>query len=203
MLEKRIALTALSSPTLYRNLAQRIKRGPIFIYPTDTIYGIGAVCSNNDARDRIFRVKRRTGTEQLLLIAGKRECFNALDLIIPQRAEDLMARFWPNKITVVLTKKDLTATIGIRLSNHPFIKSLYQFLDEPLFSTSANLSSTPYNGDPETIYKTFKFEVDFMIDAGVLAQSPPSTVVAVAPDNSVTVLREGVVSCAELESIKN
>jgi L-threonylcarbamoyladenylate synthase len=117
-------------------------------------------------------------------------------------AQHLAAAFWPGNLTLVvpLGMKG-TRTLGVRVSNHPFIRALSEYIDEPLYSTSANRSGEPYHGDPEHIAALFDGRIDFMIDAGILPPSAPSSVVAVDREGSVKILREGAIAWAEIEKV--
>ena len=65
------------------------------------------------------------------------------------------------------------------------------------------MSGTDYKNDPDEIFSIFSKSVDFMVDAGKLPSSQPSTIVKVSLDNTVTMVREGAISRAEIESIIN
>ncbi|HEX7511474.1 MAG TPA: Sua5/YciO/YrdC/YwlC family protein, partial [Chitinivibrionales bacterium] len=77
----------------------------------------------------------------------------------------------------------------------------YKTLHKPLFSTSANFSGQAYVNDPAAIYSLFEKNVDFMIDAGVLPPSPPSTVIKICSDDTVEIVREGKVSKEQIFSV--
>ena len=84
---------------------------------------------------------------------------------------------------------------------HPFISELYKELEVPIFSTSANLSDQPYKNDPDFIFSLFDNKVDFMIDAGVLPESKPSTIVKVTRDDSHEIIREGAIEKKQIHAI--
>jgi tRNA A37 threonylcarbamoyladenosine synthetase subunit TsaC/SUA5/YrdC len=82
---------------------------------------------------------------------------------------------------------------AIRVSDHPFISAIFSLIKTPLISTSANLSGQSYDPDPEHIFEIFRDKVDFMIDAGFLPPSPPSTVIKAGRNNEISPVREGAV----------
>lgn len=200
---ERIALTALlgtQGATLRNELANRIANGAVFIYPTETIYGIGGRADSEAVAVRIYAIKQRSVANQMILLAATREHFNQLQLHFPAAAEKLATKFWPGKVTLVLPQQNSSKGIAIRVSNHPFIVALASSFPHPLFSTSANISAKPYIPDPDALFHTLGSKVDFMIDAGHLPQVLPSTIVKISPGNAVTVLREGLVSATAIFS---
>ena len=186
-----------------KELAARIANGALFVYPTETIYGIGGCFGVPGVGEKIFLAKKRATGSPLILIAPERASFDALSLIFPPAAEALSRAFWPGMLTLVLpsSRSNGPGGIGVRVSKHPFIKALFKYCNLPIYSTSANMSGEPYVNDTDLIYGQFSDAVDFMVDAGPLPDSPPSTVVKVGEDNTVTVLREGAISAAKIAAI--
>jgi len=186
---------------LCRKICGAISDGAVFIYPTETIYGIGGLATITGTDKKVMASKNRDDTKELLLLSASEDnLLNQHELILPPAAIDLKNAFWPGKLTLILPTAYGT-TFGVRLSDHPFMKLIEPWLDGPLYSTSANLSGEPYNPDPEFIFSTFSSRVDIIVDAGILPVSPPSTIAAVSKENEVTLLREGVVSAQELSSV--
>jgi L-threonylcarbamoyladenylate synthase len=179
--------------TLISSLADRIRRGALFCYPTETIYGIGGSFSVSGVRERIFSAKRRPADSNLILIAPDFSFFSKIPLIVPDTARLLAAAFWPGPLTLVLQQRDASSTVGIRVTRHPFIDALFRHLEDPIYSTSANVSGAAYVNDPAKIAFLFAGKIDFFVKAGPLPASPPSTVVRADPDGSIVVLREGAI----------
>ncbi len=188
----RIGLHELCCPggeALLQGIIRRIERGAVFVYPTETLYGIGGRYDRSDVYKRICAAKGRDERRKMILLAAERSAFASLNLSFPDIAEYLASAIWPGPLTMVLTSG--SGEIAVRVSDHPFITGLGRFFGIPLFSTSANLSGYDYSSDPGVIYRTFSSRVDFMVDAGVLPYSDPSTVIRVSPAGEVTLLREG------------
>jgi L-threonylcarbamoyladenylate synthase len=179
-------------------VAQAVRRGAVFVYPTETIYGIGGLWSVKGVKEKILLLKQRTPHQSMILIAPDRSYFSNIPVLFLPSAELLARRFWPGRLTMVLPSPETEEGIAIRVSNHPFIKEIFRFIDQPLYSTSANLSGKEYFNDPERIYSDFSGKIDFFIDAGTLPQSLPSTVVKIGEDDSVSILREGAVSSVDI-----
>jgi L-threonylcarbamoyladenylate synthase len=175
------------------SLVQRIENGAVFVYPTETIYGIGGRGDSTLVQQKLFAAKTREPNNPMILIAGTLENFASFNLHFSPAALALAQQFWPGNLTLVLPLNDNSGTMGIRVSNHPFIQLIYSKLEVPVFSTSANISGADYKNDPDFIYETFKNSADIMIDAGILSEALPSTVVSVNKNNDIKILREGIV----------
>lgn len=195
------AILATGNTSLLNEIALRISQGAVFIYPTETIYGIGGRFDDANVYHRIQAVKGRSSDKQMIFIGGSEECFTALELDFPEAAIKCASAFWPGLLTMVLPSSKKPEGVAIRISDHPFITALSTLLKVPLFSTSANLSCVPYNPDPETIYRTIGNNVDFMVDAGDLPQSLPSTIIRVYNDDRVVVVREGCIPTEKIVTI--
>ena len=190
------------SSALFTRVARRIETGALLLYPTETIYGLGGIATD-EVREKIIRAKDRAPESPLIRLAGRRELFAGCNLVFTRSAATLAQRFWPGRVTLVMRVHGSGERMSIRVSDHPFMTVLAERVAQPLYSTSANMSGAGYRNDPDAIYDLFAGCVDLMIDDGPLPESPPSTVVDVSDDESVCVLREGVVSAAEImEALK-
>jgi L-threonylcarbamoyladenylate synthase len=203
----RITLEALlSGPKAGENLKRvtaRIFSGEVFIYPTETIYGIGGLADREDVAQRIAKAKKRNSEKKMILLADDKKVFEKFDVEFPSAARALAEGFWPGFLTLVLPRKNSSETLGVRASNHPFIQAIFTVINVPIYSTSANTSDMEYKNDPEEIASAFSNSIDFMIDTGRLPPSAPSTVVSVSRENKVEILREGAISREKIESIIN
>ena len=188
------------APALFERVIARINQGSLFVYPTETIYGIGGIATER-VRERIVEAKRRMPENPMILIGGNLSLFSDYNLIFNRNAETLAERFWPGNVTLILSVSGSNEKMSIRVSDHPFIQMLTEYVTLPLYSTSANISGTEYSNDPDVIYSIFSDNIDFMIDDGRLPESLPSTVVDVSDDRGITVIREGAVSEAEIKEV--
>lgn len=194
MKTERITLqSVLDNKKQLEYICDLVKSEEIFVYPTDTIYGIGGRADSVNVKNRIFQAKSRFSGNPMILLASDLKCFESYDIKFPKVAVKIAKAFWPGLLTLVLPCGEDSHGIGVRITDHPFVKALNSILNMPFFSTSANVSTEKYDPNPDIIYETFFGRVRFMIDAGLLALSEPSTVVKVSEDNEVTILRDGVV----------
>jgi len=177
----------------FQRVVAKIQSGALIVYPTETIYGIGGIAVSS-VRERLYKVKKRQDNNPLILIAGQVSVFSAYNVVFNKTAEKLAGSFWPGRLTLILPVAKTGQTIGIRVSDHPFIQMLAEHVALPLYSSSANMSGVEYVNDPDHICHVFSDTIDLMIDDGVLPQSLPSTVVAVSHDGEVRIVREGAIS---------
>jgi tRNA threonylcarbamoyl adenosine modification protein (Sua5/YciO/YrdC/YwlC family) len=197
MSAERIALDELldQSPAAYakmRACAAALRDGAICIYPTETIYGIGGVVGEL-SRGLLFAAKQRAPDKPMPWIAPSREVLIRAGCRFGNAARALAERFWPGRVTLIVHGPD-EAGVGVRVSGHPFIQTIGAALHAPLYSTSANLSGSSYINDADHIYRLFEHSASFMIDAGALPVSAPSTVVDARDDRAVRIVREGAVA---------
>jgi L-threonylcarbamoyladenylate synthase len=192
----RISLDAVLSAdrSVLQHVAQRTSGGGVFVYPTETIYGIGGRADSEAVEARIRSVKGRSKLTPFILLASDLGCFSSYAISFPPIARVLAQNFWPGNLTLILPWKNHEEGAGLRISDHPFIAALCGEIGMPIFSTSANMSEQVYRNDPDEIFRTFDGRVDFFIDAGKLAESKPSTIVTIRADDSFEVLREGAIS---------
>ena len=185
------------SPLLFGQAIAGIRQGSLFVYPTETIYGIGGIATKQ-VKEKIYNAKRKKQESPLILIGGCLSLFSGYNVVFNKNAEILAEGFWPGSLTLILSVADSKEKIGIRVSDHPFIQMMTEFIEVPLYSTSANISGTVYCNDPDVIYNTFWDKIDMMIDDGVLPESKPSTVVDVSRKGNIDIIREGSISADKI-----
>jgi L-threonylcarbamoyladenylate synthase len=188
--------------------AEVIQAGGVIVYPTDTMYGIGANALNPEAIAKVHAIKRRTDVKPILVLVASPAAVKDLVLEMTPTAHLLMDAFWPGPLTLVFAAADAIPsvlrsagnTIGIRVPSNPLCLKLLRLCGCPITSTSANLSGEGTRTKVGEIRKTLGAGVDLYLDAGPLPESKPSTVL----DVSVTpprLLRAGAVDEDRLRTI--
>lgn len=181
--------------------AQTILDGGVIIYPTETIYGIGANALEPKIVERVYDAKERRKSNPILVLIPDRSSLDELALEVPEVADELMSRFWPGPLTIVfkctpIVSKILTAgsgKIGIRISSDEFCRELLNICKIPITSTSANLSGEPDPNSISMINRKVLDAVDLIVDAGTLISQTPSTVVDVTKGR-IELVREGAIA---------
>lgn len=169
--------------------AKIILSGGLVAYPTETVYGIGALARDEAAIRKVFRIKRRPETMPLSIGVSSMDMLKEVACV---EHEDFIRRFLPGPVTVILKKKAalpdvLTAgsdAIGIRYPDHPMALDLIGRTG-PIVSTSANLHGRP---DPVTAGEV-TVEADYVLDGGRCLYGRPSTIVDL---RTYRIVREGV-----------
>ena len=192
---------------LIQESADTIRKGGVIAFPTRCLYGLGADAFNAEAVDRIFKIKQRPAEKPILLLIDDFKRLKNLVNRIPDRAEGLMERFWPGRLTLVFDAGDDvpdyltagTAKIGIRLAGHPVAAALAGSIKGPITGTSANLSGQPGCHQIEDLPPAITDQLDLILDTGPLEGGRGSTVVDVS-GRVPRVLREGVISEKEIMS---
>lgn len=170
--------------------------GGIAVYPTDTVYGMGACISNPNGIERISRLLSKDKQRTFTFICSN---FSQIsDYVHLTNAHfKLLKRYLPGPYTFILNATNLVPkkicpkrkTVGIRIPDCNVIRELVELLEEPLANTSISLPDNLV-GDPEEIRPAVLNDVDVMLDAGVLDDPTESTVIDLT-DSSPVIIREG------------
>ncbi len=176
-----------------REAVNILNYGGTIIYPTDTLYGLGANALNDIAVRKVFRIKERSFSKPLPMIVRNYTWVKELAKIKLCHKEMIKKIWLLGKVTVVLPKKDivpgaLTAefnSVGIRIPDYLFTDQLLAKFGYPLTSTSANISGQEPTNDINKIIEVFSkstIKPDLIIDAGILPKSDPSMIVDLTGD---------------------
>jgi L-threonylcarbamoyladenylate synthase len=186
--------------------ARVLARGGIVVYPTETFYALGADAGNAAALQRLVALKVRQKGKPIAVLVSDVDMVRDLATEIPPRAENLMRRFWPGPLTLVLRARTDVAPvltgegggIGVRLSSHPVATALVRALGHPVTTPSANPAGMP----PPTLVAQaeayFGGNVDCYLDGGRLQGEPASTVVDMR--HGLNVVRAGAVAVREISA---
>ncbi len=189
-----------------------LKQGGVVVYPTDTAYGLAVDATNLKAVKKLYRLKGRGFHKPIHVIPSSKQWLIRL-VINSAIAENLIKRFWPGPLTLVLPLKAKgkswqmlsagTGTIGIRWPKHKIALELAGKLGKPITTTSANVSGKLSCYSVPEVAKQFARSVrkpDYYIDGGKLKKTKPSTVVSLDKGH-VTILRLGPVSETQIQRI--
>jgi L-threonylcarbamoyladenylate synthase len=182
-----------------------LKAGDMVIYPTDTLYGLGADPFNENSVKKVYMVKNRPFDIPLSIAVSNEKMMESV-AVLNDNARKLIRKFLPGPLTVMLTKKpslpDILTSgsnqIGIRIPDHPFALRLIDKFG-PIISTSANLHSHADPVDVSMPQKDLKGLVNLCVDCGKTKYAEPSTIVDVS-DGAVEMIRKGVISQEEIEN---
>ncbi len=209
-IESKVLKVRLNEPekSVVASAAGIIQRGGVIVYPTETLYGIGADARNAVAIRKVVAAKKRHDAKPVLVLADSLEMVQTLTAEIPASAIALIKRFWPGPLTIVFKAapgipQEITqgrGTIGIRIPDNRFCIELVRTCSCPITSTSANISGEPAHRTLGDIRQALGSGIDLYVDAGTLPESKPSTVLSIA-ENPPKLIREGVISFEEVQSV--
>ena len=173
-----------------------VRAGHLVVYPTETMYGLGADASSSEAVARVAAAKGRPEDQPLPILVVDRDMLARVVSVIPPAAEPLMEEHWPGPLTLVLPaatglSRLLTnhrGGVGVRISSDPVATALVRGLGQPLTATSANRSGDPPAMQADRV--VLGRDVALILDGGARGERP-STVVEVMPGCAPRLLRRG------------
>lgn len=184
--------------------AALVDEGAVAVFPTDTVYGIGANAFNEEAIARVYEIKQRPASSALQILIGTVDQAKAIT-DWDENAQKLTQNFWPGALTVILrpNEKGLPLRrgfegLGLRVPGHPALARLLGLMKEPLASTSANLHGLPVITDEKELLKFFDGKADLILTGGTLSPVASSVIDITAGPK---LLREAAVPRARLESV--
>lgn len=171
----------------------KILQSSVFVYPTETCYGLGCDALQPDLVQRIYQIKGRDFKKPMSWIVADIEKAKQY-VTFSAKALNLAKTHWPGPLTLALpAKKSSRRLIALRVSPHLIAQKIAKRLNKPIISTSANLSANSNCYSIKEVISQFKnqeFQPDFIIDGGDLLSCPPSTIASVINDE-IKVLRQG------------
>ncbi len=185
-----------------------IKSGGLVLFPTETVYGLGANGLDENAVKKIYIAKGRKSDNPLILHICDIEMLGQIAQNISDVEFSLMNAFWPGPFTIILSKKDNVPmavsggldTIGVRMPNNEIARNLIKFSGVPIAAPSANISGRPSGTNIKDIFDELADKVDYIIDGGDCNIGLESTVVRVI-DGIPHILRPGKITAEDIKEI--
>jgi L-threonylcarbamoyladenylate synthase len=187
-----------------KNAVRKLRSGGVILYPTDTLYGLGADALSNDAVRKIYDLKGRDERKPIHAIVSDMEMMEKY-AEVSDLARMLAKEFLPGPLTLILKKKARIKTgiargiskIGFRIPDNPFCLALVEKFGKPVTTTSANRSGLKTERTAEAILEQLSGEIALVVDAGELPEREPSSVVDLT-GNEPIILREGAIPVADI-----
>ena len=171
----------------FEKAVEVLNRGGVAVIPTDTVYGLAARPDFEEAVDRLYTIKGREAKKPIALLASDVEAIARFGYPVEGKAKELAAKYWPGALTLVIGDE------GFRIPDHAETRELIAACGGVLRVTSANLSGRRPATDAPQALADVGLSADYVVDDGVSPGGVPSTVVRVAADGSIEVLREGAI----------
>ena len=205
---KYIDLRNVNNYDVMDDAAKVIKDGGLVLFPTETVYGIGANAFEDEAVKKIFIAKGRAQDNPLILHIANLEMLDEIAENISELEYKLMDAFWPGPFTIILNKKQGIAneatckgdTVGVRMPSNRIAYELIKRAGVPIAAPSANISGRPSGTNLEDIIEELRDKVDFIIDGGESEIGLESTVVRVI-DGEIKILRPGKITKEDMIKI--
>lgn len=185
-----------------------LEDGKLIVFPTETVYGIGANALDSKAVDSIFLAKGRANDNPLIVHLANKEDIEKYAIINNDVERKLINVFMPGPFTLILRKKDIIPnnvsanldTVGIRIPNNLIAHKILKYTGIPVAAPSANISGRPSGTQIDDIKLEFKDKVEYIIDGSESDIGLESTVVKVI-DNVPVILRPGYVTMEDIISL--
>ena len=188
--------------------AKFLEEGKTVIFPTETVYGLGADATSSEAAKKIYAAKGRPSDNPLII-----------HISTPEEAETytytnevfykLAARFMPGPLTIVLPSREVIPnetraslpTVAVRCPECRIARDLISASGVPIAAPSANLSGSPSPTTAKHVIDDMLGRVDMIIDGGDSDFGLESTIVKIEDDESLTLLRPGKITVDDLLSV--
>lgn len=188
--------------------AEAIKEGKLVIFPTETVYGIGANAIDEEAVRNIYIAKGRASDNPLIAHISDIKMLDDLVLEVGEIERKLIKNFWPGPLTIVFKKKPIVPdiitggldTVAVRMPSNEIAHKLIEYSNCPIAAPSANISGKPSGTQIEDIIEELDGKVEYIIDNGKVDIGVESTVIRVV-DNVVHILRPGKITPEDIEEL--
>jgi L-threonylcarbamoyladenylate synthase len=185
-----------------------LRAGDLVVFPTETVYGLGANASDPAAVRKIFQVKGRPADHPVIVHLDNPRYLHRWVSNMPAAAEKLAARFWPGPLTLILPKaekvNDIVTggqdSIGIRVPSHPIAQQLLTAFGGGIAAPSANRFGRLSPTKPEHVRDELGAAIQVILDGGESPIGLESTIVSCL-GNEARLLRPGFITRSQLEQV--
>ena len=195
----------------YKKIGAELKNGKIIIYPTDTVYGVGGIITNEETIKNIYKAKDRSFSSPLIALISSADKIEEIAVINEKNRDKinkLIQAFWPGGLTIILESKKIVPpimisngkTVGVRMPDHEAALKIIESAGGILPTTSANISGEVTPRSYEELDEKFKCRVDITVDGGKCPIGTASTIIDMSSEN-IKILREGAISQSQIENI--
>ena len=186
-----------------------LSQGELVAFPTETVYGLGAIATNEKSVKGVYEAKGRPSDNPLIVTVSDEKMIETYAKNVPERAKKLIKHFWPGPLTILLHVKSgalpdaVTGglpTVAFRCPDHKLTHDLIEKLGYPIVGPSANTSTKPSPTTAEHVYHDLKGKIAGIIDGGETRVGLESTIIDLSVDTPI-VLRPGEITPEELSEV--
>ncbi len=180
-------------------IAKEIKKENLVIIPTDTVYGISADMTNENAINKVYICKQREKNKPLILLVSNKEMLKKYTKNLTSLEKEIIQKYLPGKLTILLPKNDnvsakITAgsnLVGIRMPDNNELIQIIEKVGSPIISTSANISGEKTITNPKEIDKELLKYISYVEDAGTI-NNEPSSIIKIENEKIIIIRNESV-----------
>lgn len=171
-----------------------LKNGELVAFPTETVYGLGAIATKEESVKNVYKAKGRPSDNPLIVTVSDEDMMKQYAKFIPERAEKLIKHFWPGPLTLLLLVKEgslPTAVTGglktaaFRCPDDELTHELISKLGYPIVGPSANTSTKPSPTTAEHVYHDLKGKISAIIDGGATEVGLESTIIDLSVETPI------------------
>ncbi len=173
----------LRDASLFEKFCEDMQSASVAVIPTDTLYGFAVAANCEEAVEKVYRIKNRSGSKPLILFVHDVAELARLGFRADTETIETLKKHWPGALTGILAAPSQPAIkaftfekIGVRMPDHEPLRQLLGRLPFKLLTTSANRSGDPSDRNPDLIAAEFAAEIDWLLDGGILPEAMASTV---------------------------
>ena len=205
-MEKYLDLKNTTDYSKLKVAGEIIRNGGLVLFPTETVYGLGANGLDENAVKKIYKAKGREQDNPLILHVSNFDMVSKIAKNISDIEYTLMKTFWPGPFTIILDRKEIVPdivtagldTVGVRMPSGLIAKELISYAGIPIAAPSANVSGRPSGTNITDIFEELSDKVDYIVDGGECEVGLESTVVRVV-DGIPNILRPGKISPEDIK----
>lgn len=191
-----------------KKITETFKEGGLVVFPTETVYGLGANGLDKEAVKKIYQAKGRPNDNPSILHIAKISQLDELVSEIPKIAKKCINNFWPGPLTIIFKKSDIVPmevtggldTVAIRMPSNKIAAKILKNVNLPIAAPSANISGRPSPTKASHVIEDLMGRVDIIVDGGKSIVGIESTVLDVTTDPPM-ILRPGKVTLEDLQKI--
>lgn len=185
-----------------------IRNGGLALFPTETVYGLGANALDEKAAKKIYEAKGRPSDNPLIAHIADLDGLKPLVSEIPEAGRKLAEAFWPGPLTLVFPKNGIVPhgttggleTVAVRMPSDPVARELIRLAGVPIAAPSANTSGRPSPTRAEHVFQDMDGKIDLIVDGGPVGIGVESTIVDVT-EEIPTLLRPGAITMEMLGAV--
>ena len=179
------------------DIEEVLLNGGTILYPTDTVWGVGCDATNEEACQKILKLKKRPEDKSFIVLVDSIQMLEKYTVSFPEVCYDLidyavrpLTIIYPNAKGLAPSVLAKDGSVGIRVTQDPFCIKLIRTLKRPIVSTSANISGEKTPILFEQISQAIKEGVDLVVPAHVKTNAQPSQIIKIGEDSSIKIIRE-------------